>query len=155
MTQMSAASGIKTYGQPAAIEAIHKEFYQLHDKGVFELKLASAPTMKQQFASLRAVNLIKEKRNGDINGRMCADGSVQRSLEDKFETTSPTVANDALMYSLIIDTKERRNVATADVVGSYLNTDMEDFTLMKLSGEAVGIMVQVNKDYKLCYKRKR
>jgi hypothetical protein len=29
MTQMSAASGIKTYGQPA-IDAIHKEFCQLH-----------------------------------------------------------------------------------------------------------------------------
>jgi hypothetical protein len=26
--------------------------------------------------------------------------------------------------------------------------NMEDFTLMKLSGEAVGIMIQVNKNYK-------
>jgi hypothetical protein len=58
-----------------------------------------------------------------------------------------TEANDALMYSIIIDTKVRRDVATADVVGAYLNADMEDFILMKLSGEAVGIMVQVNKDY--------
>jgi Reverse transcriptase (RNA-dependent DNA polymerase) len=146
MTQMSATSGIKTYWQPA-IDAIHKEFCQLHDKGVFEPKLASSLTMKQKSASLRAVNLIKEKRNGDIKGRTCADGSVQRSLYDKSETTSPTVANDALMYSLIIDAKERRDVATADVVGAYLNADMEDFMLMRLSGEAVGIMTKVNKSY--------
>jgi hypothetical protein len=52
------------------------------------------------------------------------------------------------IYSIIIDAKESRNVATADVVGSYLNADMEDFTLMKLTGEAVGSMIQVNMSYK-------
>jgi hypothetical protein len=30
--------------------------------------------------------------------------------------------------SLIIDAKEERDVATADVVGAYLNADMKDFT---------------------------
>jgi Reverse transcriptase (RNA-dependent DNA polymerase) len=69
-------------------------------------------------------------------------------LFDKTETTSPTVANDSLMYSILIDAKERRDVATADVVGAYLNADMEDFTLMKLTGEAVDIMVTVDKLYK-------
>jgi hypothetical protein len=136
MTQMSAASGIKTYGQPA-VDAILKEFCQLHDKGVFEPQLATSLTAQQKRSSLRAVNLIKEKRNGDIKGRTCADGSTQRSLYDKSETTSPTIANDALMYSLIIDAKERRDVATADVVGAYLNADMD----------AIGIMIQVNKNY--------
>jgi hypothetical protein len=33
MTQISAASGINNYGQPA-IDAIHKEFCQLHDTKV-------------------------------------------------------------------------------------------------------------------------
>jgi hypothetical protein len=146
MTQMSAASGIKTYGQPE-VDAILKEFCQLHDKGDFHPKLASTLTMQQKNSSIRAVNLIKEKRNGDIKGRICADGSVQRNLYDKSETTSPTVANDALMYSIIIDATERCDVATADVVGAYLNADRKYFTLMKLTGEAVGIMIQVNKDH--------
>jgi hypothetical protein len=37
--------------------------------------------------------------------------------------TSPTVANNALMYSMLIDAKEQRDVATADVVSAYLNAD--------------------------------
>ena len=45
------------------------------------------------------------------------------------ETTSPTVSTDALMISLMIDAKERRDVATADVEGAYLHADMEDFVL--------------------------
>jgi hypothetical protein len=145
-TQMSAAAGIKVYGQPA-VDAIFKEFTQLHDKNVFDPKHASSLTHAQRRASLRAVNLIKEKRTGEIKGRTCADGSVQRSLFEKSETTSPTVANDALMLSILIDAKERRDVATADVVGAYLNADMDQFTLMKLTGEAVDIMVRVDKTY--------
>ena len=60
---------------------------------------------------------------------------------------SPTVSTDALMISLIIDAKERRDVATADVEGASLQTDMEDFALLKLFGEAVHIMCQVNPKY--------
>jgi Reverse transcriptase (RNA-dependent DNA polymerase) len=69
-------------------------------------------------------------------------------LFDKSETTSLTVANDALLLTILIDAKERRDVATADVVGAYLNADMDQFTLMKLTGEAVDIRVNVNQSYK-------
>jgi hypothetical protein len=94
-----------------------------------------------------AVNLIKEKRTGELKGRTYADGSVQRSLYDKSETTSPTVATDALLYTLLIDAKERRDVAKADVVGAYLNADMDKFMVMKLTEEAVDIMVKVDSLY--------
>ena len=52
------------------------------------------------------------------------------------------------MLSLMIDTKEGRDVATADVEGAYLHADMEDFVILKLAGEAVDIMCQVNPKYK-------
>ena len=51
------------------------------------------------------------------------------------------------MISLMIDAKERRDVATADIEGAYLHVDMEDFVLLKLVGEAVNIMCQVNPKY--------
>jgi hypothetical protein len=47
----------------------------------------------------------------------------------------------------MIDAKERRDVATADVEGAYLHADMKDFVLLKLVGEAVDIMCQVNPKY--------
>jgi hypothetical protein len=50
-------------------------------------------------------------------------------------------------YSLTLKSKERRDVATANVVGAYLDVNMDQFTLLKLTGEAVNIMLQVNKVY--------
>jgi hypothetical protein len=52
------------------------------------------------------------------------------------------------MISIMIDAKERRDVATANVEGAYLHAHMEDFVLLKLVGEAVNIMCQVNPKYK-------
>jgi hypothetical protein len=51
------------------------------------------------------------------------------------------------MYSILIDAK-CREVATADVVGVYLNAVLDLFTLMKIMGEAVGIMTTVDNTYK-------
>jgi len=147
MTQMTATAGIKKHSQ-AAVDALLQEFCQLDSKSVFEPLDASMLTASQKQEALRAVNLIKEKRSGKLKGRTCADSRSQRSKYTREETTSPTVSTDALMISLMIDaTKERRDVATADVEGAYLHADMEDFVLLKLVGKAVDIMCQVNPKY--------
>jgi len=52
------------------------------------------------------------------------------------------------MLSLMIDAKEGRDVGTADVKGAYLHADIKDFVILKLVGEAVDIMCQVNPKYK-------
>ena len=144
MTQMTAAVGIKKHDQAAVDALLQEEFCQLDSKNVFEPLDASTLTTSQKREALRAVNLIKEKRSGKLKGRTCTNGRSQRSKYMKEETTSPTVSTDALMISLMIDAKECRDVATADVKGAYLHADMEDFVLVKLVGEAVNIMCQVN-----------
>jgi hypothetical protein len=93
LTQMSVAKGIKLFGQPA-IDSILTEFCQLHDIDVFEPMLASALNNEQRRLALRAVNLIKKKKSGKLKGLTCADGSTQRSLYKRSETSSPTVATD-------------------------------------------------------------
>ena len=147
MTQMTATAGIRKHGE-RAVEAMFMEFCQLEDQSVFGGLKASELTATQKREALRAVNLIKEKRCGKLKGRTCADGSTQRKYFSKEKTSSPTVSTDALMLSIIIDAYEKRDVATADVVGAYLNADMPDFTVMKLTGEAVNIMCRVNPKYK-------
>ena len=47
----------------------------------------------------------------------------------------------------MIDALERRDVATADVAGAYLNADMDDYVLMRLVGEDVDLMCDVNPSY--------
>ena len=46
-----------------------------------------------------------------------------------------------------------RDVVTADMSGAYLHAYTDDYTLLKLEGEAVDIMCRVNKEYEksVCY----
>ncbi len=152
MTQMTAKAGIKKHGQ-VAIDALFKEFAQLHDLGVFQGQHTKELTSLQKRGALRAISMVKEKRCGKIKGRTVADGRPQRELYTKEETTSPTVSTDALMLSLLIDASERRDVATADVAGAYLHADMDDFTLLRVEGTEVDILCNVCEDYKkyVCY----
>jgi hypothetical protein len=111
------------------VDALLQQFCQLDNKDVFDPINASTLTTDQKREALRAVDLIKAKRSGKLEGRTCADGRSQRAHYTKEETTSPTVSTDALMLSLMINTKEGRDVATADVEGAYLHADMEDFVI--------------------------
>jgi hypothetical protein len=146
MTQMTASAGIKKHGDKA-VEALFAEFCQLDEKSVFEPVDAEKLSSDQKRAALRAINLIKEKRCGKLKGRTCADGRSQRGQYTKEQTASPTISTDALMLSLMIDAFEGRDVATADVVGAYLLADMDEFVLIKLTGDAVDIMCKANPEY--------
>ena len=146
MTQMTAKAGIKKHGR-AAEEALMREFAQFETLNVHEALDARLLTAEQQKGALRAISLIKEKEDGFLKGRTVADGSVQRSLYDKSETASPTVATDALLLSIIIDAYKRRDVATADVAGAYLKAYMDDFVIMKFTGKSVDILCKLNPEH--------
>ena len=59
-------------------------------------------TTQQKKDALRTVSLLKEKRNGDLKGRTCADGSIQRPYVSKEDSSSPTVSTEALMTTFVI-----------------------------------------------------
>ena len=66
MTQMSATKGLKIFGERAE-NAIVEEFKQLvHTENVFEPKMFNSLTAKQRHLALRAITLIKEKRDGKV-----------------------------------------------------------------------------------------
>ena len=146
-TQMSAKAGIKKHGNDARA-ALLKEARQLNDKNVFTAFDATSLTYKQKGevlrTALRAVNLIKEKRDGGLKGRTCANGRSQRGMYEKSETSSPTISSEALFISLMIDAHEKRDVATADVAGAYLHADMPDYVILRFEGEMVDIMLEIN-----------
>ena len=147
MTQMSAKAGIRKHGQ-AAINALMKEFAQLHNQNTFDPVHAHKLTEQQKQAALRAVNLIKEKRNGDIKGRTCADGRKQRPLYSKGEMSSPTLSSESLLMLLCVDAIEERDTAFCDVAGAYLNALMKELVHMKLTGEVVDIMCNLDSSYR-------
>ena len=145
-TQMSARAGIKKHGQ-AARDALTAEFAQLDYKGAYEPVQAANLTKTQQNSALRIINLIKEKRNGRLKGRSVADGRPQRLLYTKDETSSPTTTPESVFLTTLVDAVEERHVVVADVTGAYLNADMDDFVLIRLTGDDVDMMCNANPTY--------
>ena len=82
-------------------------------------------TEEEKQQALDAVNLIKEKRTGEIKGRTCANGSKQHLyLKENESVASPTVSLEGLITLLIIDAYEGRDVSSFDVPGAYLHAIM-------------------------------
>ena len=144
---MTAKAGIKIYGEKAE-QALMQEFAQLEELGDFLAKNEKELTREQKGEALRAINLITKKRDGRIKGQTVADGSVQKDLYEKSQMASPTISTDALLISLIVDAHEKWDVAVADVMAAYLKADMNDYTLLKFTGESVDIMCKMNLKYK-------
>ena len=63
---------------------------------------------------------------------------------------SQTIHLESLMITLLINARERRDVATADVVGAYLLANMEDITIVKIAGTTADIMCEVNLSCRKC-----
>jgi Reverse transcriptase (RNA-dependent DNA polymerase) len=104
-------------------------------------------TEEQKSESLRALSVIKEKRDGRLKGRTVADGSAQRGKFTKSETGSPTAASDAVLLTATVDAHKGRDVAIADVTGAYLHAFMKEFISMRFTGWAVDLLCEVNPEY--------
>ena len=86
-----------------------------------------------------------------MKGRTCAaDGSSQRKYVPREEASSPTLSLEALVGILLINAYEERDTAIFDVPGAYLHAKIPDdkFAILKIEGEFVDIMCDVNPEYK-------
>ena len=148
--QMTATKGLKMFGE-GAVAAMFKEYKQLDNMKVFGGRAKSSDlTTDNKRRALRAINLIKEQRCRKIKGRTCADGRPQRAYTPREEASSPTIALESLMATLLIDTHEERDVAIFDVPGAYLHAKLPEdkFVLLQIEGPFVDIMCEVNPEYK-------
>ena len=69
---------------------------------------------------------LKEKRDGSVKGHGCADGRPQKVYMSKNECSSPTASLAGLIMTCVIDAYEKRDVATLDIPGAFLQTRMPD-----------------------------
>jgi Reverse transcriptase (RNA-dependent DNA polymerase)/Zinc knuckle len=145
LSQYNVKQGLKRFGN-AGRDAVMKELQQLHIRDVIEPVLGSSLSVTEKHAALPYLMFLKEKRNGVIKGRGCADGRKQRLHIDKGEASSPTVSIEAVMLSCVIDAHENRDVATVDIPGAFMHADMEDLVHMRLEGEMVDLLISIDKD---------
>ena len=116
--------------------------------GVFKGTHFYLLTPDQRKAALRLVLLIKEKRCGRIKNRTCADGRKQRSYIPPEDATSPTVNSDSALLSNMWDAHEGRFVATCDVPGAFLHSDMIEIVYVVVDGVLVDMLIQSNPKYR-------
>lgn len=95
--------------------------------------------------ALRYLMFLKEKDDGTIKGRGCADGRKQRRFIDKDSASSPTISTEALFLIITIAVKEDRKVGTVDVPGAYLQTDLTDEkVVVKFEGKMVELLEMID-----------
>ncbi len=75
-----------------------------------------------------------------MKGRVCADGRKQQEDFKKEEVASPTVTNESVFLTGVIDAKENRDVATVDNTGAYLHAVNDHDVQMVLKGKLAELM---------------
>ena len=83
-------------------------------------------TLEDRQKALRFLMFIKEKWDGTVKARGCADGRPQQQHSDKEEVSSPIMSLEAIMMSCCIDTKEGRYVVVIDIPEALLHADMNE-----------------------------
>ena len=69
--------------------------------------------------------LVTEKRDKSVKARCVYDGSKTRAYFDREETASPTVSQEAIFLTAVIDAKENRDVMTADIPNAFIQADLD------------------------------
>ena len=135
--------GIKLFGQ-AGIDAVMSELNQLHERKVMRPKDSSKLSRDEKRAALQYLMFLKQKRCGKIKGRGCADGRKQREYINKEDASSPTVSIEAVMISCVIDALEKRDIATVDIPGAFMQADMDEMVHMRLEGAMAEMLVKLD-----------
>jgi Reverse transcriptase (RNA-dependent DNA polymerase) len=91
---------------------------------------------------------LKQKRCSKIKGHGCADGRKQCLYKTKEESSSPTVSIKALFLTCMIDTMEDHYIVTCDIPGAFMHADIDELIHIKLEGELVDLLIQLDATYK-------
>jgi Reverse transcriptase (RNA-dependent DNA polymerase)/Zinc knuckle len=143
LTQYSMNKGLKVFGDKG-IQAVLNELRQLHDRNVIIPVESESLSKSERRQALQYLMFLKEKRCGKIKGRGCADGRKQREYTSKEEASSPTVANESVLLSCVIDAREDRDVAIIDIPGAFMHSDMDEVVHMRLEGSMAQLIVKLD-----------
>jgi hypothetical protein len=144
--QYHISRGLKIFGQPG-VDAVMKELKQLNDLDVISPCKPEDLSREEVKNALPYLMFLKRKRCGKIKGRGCADGRRQREFISNDEASSPTVNLNALFLTCIQEAIEERDVATVDIPGAFLQTDMptdEPPVHIRLTGKMAMLLTQLD-----------
>ena len=147
--QYTMKKGIKKFGEAGKIAAT-KEADQLYKRETFRPILVKDLSPSEKRRAQESFMFLTEKRDGSVKGRLVYNGAGTRSYITKEDSASPTVSTESLFITSAIDAHEGRDVLTADVPNAFVQTKLpdakmnEDRVTMKITGELVDMMVELN-----------
>ena len=103
----------------------------LHDRSVLIPVELRKLYSRSKTATLKYLMFLQMKQDGRVKGRGFTDVRSQHAYTDKDENSSPKVATESLMILCVIDSMERRAVATLDIQGAFLQADMDELVYVK------------------------
>jgi len=143
LTQYNVKQGLKIFGKAGAL-AVSTELEQVHSRKVIKLKHPHELSSKQSADALWYLMFLKEKHAGQTKGIGSADGCKERLYTQREETSSPTVAVESLLISATMDAYERRDTATVDIPGAFMQADMVGYLHVKLEGRLAELSTMLN-----------
>jgi hypothetical protein len=141
--QYALETGIKRFGKEGET-AVTKELNQFNTYGVFKPQHARDLSDDNKKKALSSLIFLRQKKNGAVKVRSCANGNPQREHITKEEAATPTVTLELVFLTLTIDAKENREVVTIDIPGAFLHVDNKDYVIMKMVGMLAELMVKTN-----------
>ncbi len=105
MTQLTLKNTLKLRGKDAQL-AVEAEVKQLHWRNSFKPISWNEILPKKKKAILESHIFVKKKRLGEVKARKVAGGNKQRDFIDKEDASSPTVTQDSVVLTCMIDAKE-------------------------------------------------
>ena len=108
---------------------VSKELKQFNVYDVFKPLYANKLSKEEKSKALTLLIFLREKQDGNVKARSCANGSVQREHVAKEEAAGPTIALESVFVTAIIDAKEKRKVVTIDIPGAFLHGDNQDYVI--------------------------
>ncbi len=104
---------------------VSKELKQFNVYDVFDSLYANALSQEEKSKALTSLIFLKEKQDGKVKARSCANGSVQREHVAKEEAVAPTVALESVFVAVTIYAKEKQEVVTINIPGAFYMPTMK------------------------------
>ena len=103
---MSRKKGLKKVLGEKQEETTNTELNQIHDMEGFTPKHWHQHAKGERCRVLKSFMYLKEKRDGNVKGRGCADKRSQQLYISKIKTSSSTAALAAIMLTCVNDAFE-------------------------------------------------
>ena len=107
-------------------------------------------TQAKRKKAMESLIFLVEKRDGRVKARACANGSTQREYMERDEAASPTAMTESILITAVIDAKQNRDVMTADIPNTFVQTDVDkknhikgEQIIMKIRGPLVDMLIEI------------